>query len=134
MHIDVCKLFSDLIDTQSFSATAEMHGVTQSAVSQKIRTLEGHFSVPLLERGRHCVRLTPEGNFFRSQPKKCCQPMSGFTKAFMPSKVGSKAFLKIATVLSVGVHEIAALCESLPGKISERGTTDRIPKSEPGLL
>lgn len=106
MHIDVCKLFCDLVETQSFSSTAELHGVTQSAVSQKIRSLESHFSVPLVERGRHCVRLTPEGKLFL---KASHEMLSTYEKLHdgihaLQSKV--EGLLKIATVLSVGVHEL----------------------------
>ncbi|MEM7387162.1 MAG: LysR family transcriptional regulator, partial [Verrucomicrobiota bacterium] len=36
MHIETLRLFSELVETQSFSVVAERSGVTQSAVSQKI--------------------------------------------------------------------------------------------------
>ena len=106
MHIDVCKLFSDLIDTQSFSATAELHGVTQSAVSQKIRTLEGHFSVPLLERGRHCIKLTPEGELFLEASRRMLATYERLHEGIHALQSKVEGLLKIATVLSVGVHEL----------------------------
>ena len=106
MHIDVCKLFCDLIETQSFSATAELHGITQSAVSQKIRSLENHFSVPLLERGRHCVRLTPEGELFLDASRKMLTTYEELHEGIHTLQSKVEGLLKIATVLSVGVHEL----------------------------
>ena len=40
MLIQSLKIFCDLIDTQSFSKTAVLNGVTQSAVSQQIKSIE----------------------------------------------------------------------------------------------
>ena len=40
MHIETLKVFCDLVDTGSFSLAAAQNFVTQSAVSQQIRTLE----------------------------------------------------------------------------------------------
>ena len=106
MHIDVCKLFCDLIKTQSFSATAEIHGVTQSAVCQKIRALEAHFSVPLLERGRHCVRLTAEGEVFLKSSREMLEIYEQLHDDISALQSRVEGTLKIATVLSVGVHEL----------------------------
>ena len=106
MHIDVCKLFCDLIETQSFSATADLHGVTQSAVSQKIRSLENHFNVPLLERGRNRVRLTPEGALFLEASGKMLSTYEELHEGIDALQSKVEGLLKIATVLSVGMHEL----------------------------
>jgi len=46
MHIETLKVFRDLVDLQSFSLAAERNFITQSAVSQQIRTLEEKFKRP----------------------------------------------------------------------------------------
>ena len=106
MHIDVCKLFCDLLETQSFSATAERHCVTQSAVSQKIRALESHFSVSLVERGRNSITLTPEGGVFMEAAKKMLGVYEGLHRDINALQTNVNGVLKVATVLSVGVHEL----------------------------
>ena len=106
MHIDVCKLFCDLVETESFSGTAERHGVSQSAVSQKIRALESHLNVALVERGRHRMRLTREGEVYLNAAKKMLgiyETMHADIEALQQEVSGT---LKIATVLSIGVHEL----------------------------
>jgi DNA-binding transcriptional LysR family regulator len=45
----------------SFTRAADELSVTQSAVSQRVRTLEARLGVRLFERGHRRVRLTPEG-------------------------------------------------------------------------
>lgn len=64
MLIQSLKIFCDLIDTQSFSKTAVLNGVTQSAVSQQIKSIEHRQGRPLLERHKRKIGLTKEGEVF----------------------------------------------------------------------
>ena len=59
MHIETLKVFCDLVDLESFSLAAERNFITQSAVSQQIRTLEEKFKRRLLERirGRRIAKI-----------------------------------------------------------------------------
>src|SRR5918911_2471463 len=66
VQIETLKIFCDLVETKSFSQAAERNFVTQSAVSQQVRGLEGKFKRRLLERvrGRRELHLTQEGEAF----------------------------------------------------------------------
>jgi len=72
MHIETLKVFRDLVDLQSFSLAAERNFITQSAVSQQIKTLEDRFKRRLLERvrGRREVKLTPAGEVFYRESER----------------------------------------------------------------
>ncbi|MFN8528887.1 MAG: LysR family transcriptional regulator [Anaerolineae bacterium] len=61
--IDLQKLhvFHVVVQEGSFSAAAERLYITQSAVSQQIKTLESGIGRTLFDRGWHGVRLTPSG-------------------------------------------------------------------------
>lgn len=114
MHIETLKVFCDLVDTQSFSLAAERNFVTQSAVSQQIRTLEDKFKRRLLERvrGRREVRLTPAGEVFY---RECRTVLAAYDQLQegMRGLVGKiSGVVKVATVYSVGLHE-------LPPKVRE---------------
>lgn len=61
MKISRLKIFADLASTGSFSEAARLNGVSQSAVSQLLRSLEKEFSVPLIDRAQKHFTLTPEG-------------------------------------------------------------------------
>jgi LysR family transcriptional regulator, transcriptional activator of the cysJI operon len=114
MHIETLKVFCDLVDLQSFSLAAERNFITQSAVSQQIRTLEDKFKRRLLERvrGRREVRLTPEGEVFYRESKNVLDSYSQLNENMrgLVGKIGGT--VKVATVYSVGLHE-------LPPKVRE---------------
>lgn len=114
MHVETLKVFCDLVDMQSFSLAAERNFVTQSAVSQQIRTLEEKFKRRLLERvrGRREVRLTPAGEVFYREAKIVLASYDQMQES-MRGLVGKiSGTVKVATVYSVGLHE-------LPPKVRE---------------
>lgn len=62
--MDAIRLFCDVARQRSFSRGAELHGVTQSAASQRIRALEEELGVQLIDRSRRPLRLTPAGRTY----------------------------------------------------------------------
>ncbi len=114
MHIETLKVFCDLVEMQSFSMAAERNFVTQSAVSQQIRTLEEKFKRKLLERvrGRRDIQLTPSGEVFYKESKKVLDAFSQLNENMntLVGRIGG--VVKVATVYSVGLHE-------LPPKVRE---------------
>ena len=62
MHIENFKVFSDLVENQSFSRAAKLNGVTQSAVSQQLRAMEKNLNVLIVDRSQKQFRLTREGH------------------------------------------------------------------------
>lgn len=114
MHIETLKVFCDLVEMQSFSMAAERNFVTQSAVSQQVRTLEEKFKRKLLERvrGRRDIQLTPAGEVFYNESKKVLHAFNKLNEN-MNTLVGRiSGVVKVATVYSVGLHE-------LPPKVRE---------------
>lgn len=114
MHIETLKVFCDLVDLESFSLAAERNFITQSAVSQQIRTLEEKFKRRLLERvrGRREVKLTPAGDVFYQESRKVLAAYDQLQENLrgVVGKIGGT--VKVATVYSVGLHE-------LPDKVRE---------------
>ncbi len=108
MHIETLKVFCDLVDLESFSLAAERNFITQSAVSQQIRTLEDKFKRRLLERvrGRRDVKLTPAGDVFYKESKKVLAAYDEMQESLrgIVGKIGGT--VKVATVYSVGLHEL----------------------------
>lgn len=114
MHIETLKVFCDLVDLESFSLAAERNFITQSAVSQQIRTLEEKFTRRLLERvrGRREVKLTPAGDVFYKESQNVLSAYDELQESLrgVVGKIGGT--IKVATVYSVGLHEV-------PSKIRE---------------
>ena len=110
MHIETLKVFCDLVDLQSFSLAAERNFITQSAVSQQIRALEERFKRRLLERvrGRREIKLTPAGEVFYRESKNVLSAYDQLNESLrgLVGKIGGT--VKVATVYSVGLHEMPA--------------------------
>ena len=108
MHIETLKVFCDLVDLESFSLAAERNFITQSAVSQQIRTLETKFKRRLLERvrGRREVKLTAAGEVFYKESKKVLSAYDELHENLrgVVGKIGGS--VKVSTVYSVGLHEL----------------------------
>lgn len=110
MHIETLKVFCDLVDLQSFSLAAERNFITQSAVSQQIRSLEEKFKRKLLERvrGRRDVKLTPAGEVFYREAKNVLSAYDQLHESLrgLVGKIGGT--VKVACTYSVGLHEMPA--------------------------
>jgi DNA-binding transcriptional LysR family regulator len=61
MQLDHIDTFLDLLDSRSFSRTAERLGVTQSTVSDRVRSLEALVGAALFVRGRAGAQPTAAG-------------------------------------------------------------------------
>ncbi len=114
MHIETLKVFCDLVDLQSFSLAAERNFITQSAVSQQIRTIEEKFKRRFLERvrGRREVKLTAAGEVFHREAKNVLDAYGQMQENLrgLVGKIGGT--VKVSTTYSVGLHE-------LPVKVGE---------------
>lgn len=110
MHVETLKVFCDLVDLESFSLAAERNFITQSAVSQQIRTLEDKFKRRLLERvrGRSDVKLTPAGEVFYRESRHVLAAYNQLQESLrgVVGKIGGT--VKVATVYSIGLHELPA--------------------------
>lgn len=108
MHIETLKVFCDLVDLESFSLAAERNFITQSAVSQQIRSLEDKFKRRLLERirGRREVKLTAAGEVFYRESRNVLDAYEQLQENLrgVVGKIGGT--IKVATVYSVGLHEL----------------------------
>ena len=107
MHIETLKVFCDLVDTGSFSVAAAQNYVTQSAVSQQIRTLETRYGRKLVERAKRRVRPTPAGEIFYEISREIVarhQDLEARLQAFSNIVAGT---VRVATVHSVGLYEFS---------------------------
>lgn len=70
----------------SFTAAAEEIGMTQSAVSQQIKSLEVRLGVPLFERKPRGLALTDHGRRLLPQVDAALETLSAATGAFFPDQ------------------------------------------------
>src|SRR5919202_6377543 len=108
LQIETLKIFCDLVETKSFSQAAERNFVTQSAVSQQVRGLEGKFKRRLLERvrGRRELHLTQEGEAFYEASREVLQAYGRLVESMRQLSGTVAGTVRVATVYSVGLHEL----------------------------
>jgi len=108
MDIETLRLFVDLSGTHSFSKTAERNFMSQSAVSQRIRTLEQEYGQVLVERGkgRPGAQFTEAGLRLLDGAREILGRADALKRelAEMSGVVGGT--LRVATVYSIGLHAL----------------------------
>jgi DNA-binding transcriptional LysR family regulator len=106
MQIESLKVFCDLAETESFTKAAHINGVTQSAVSQQISSLERQFKSLLIERSKKKFRLTREGQVLYDYSKQIIQTYSSLFNKLQEIKNIVSGTIRVATIYSIGLHEL----------------------------
>ena len=106
MQIESLKLFCDLAETTSFTKAAKINGVTQSAVSQQISSLETKFDAVLIERSKKKFTLTKEGNTLYKYSKQIIQTYDELCHKIQEIQNVVTGTIKVVTIYSIGLHEL----------------------------
>jgi LysR family transcriptional regulator, transcriptional activator of the cysJI operon len=106
MQIDSFRVFRDLVESQSFSKAAQLNNITQSAVSQQIRSVEERFRIPLIERSSKRFALTREGDMLYQASKEIISQFDSLQHQFNEMRNIVSGNIRIATVYSIGLHEL----------------------------
>ena len=104
MQIESLKVFCDLTETESFTKAAQINGVTQSAVSQTISSLERQFKSLLIERSKKNFRLTAEGEVLYDYSKQILQMHDALHSKLQEIKEIISGNIRVATIYSIGLH------------------------------
>jgi DNA-binding transcriptional LysR family regulator len=106
MQIESLKVFCDLAETESFTKAAHINGVTQSAVSQQISSLERQFKSLLIERSKKRFRLTREGQVLYEFSKQIIQTYESLHSRLQEIKEIVSGTIRLATIYSIGLHDL----------------------------
>lgn len=106
MQIENLKIFADLVETKSFSKSAKLNNITQSAVSQQARAMERHFKVLLIDRSQKQFQLTREGQRVYESAKEILHTFDTLVSDLEELKKVISGTIRISTIYSVGLHEL----------------------------
>jgi DNA-binding transcriptional LysR family regulator len=106
MQIETLKMFCDLVDSESFTKAAQINGVTQSAISQQVSTLERTFKSLLVERGKKMFRLTREGQVLYDYSRQILGQRRELDDKLMELKNTISGSIEVATIYSIGLHDL----------------------------
>ena len=119
MHIENFKIFSDLVESESFSRAAKLNGITQSAVSQQLRAMEKHFNVLIVDRSQKQFRLTREGQKLFQSGKEIVYLYDKLNSELQEMKKVISGTIHISTVYSIGLHELPPYVKAFLTKYPE---------------
>ena len=106
MQIENFKIFADLVETKSFSKSAKINGITQSAVSQQARAMERHFKTLLIDRSHKQFQLTREGQRVYDASKELLHSYDKLLSELQEMKKVISGTIRISTIYSIGLHEL----------------------------
>lgn len=106
MQIENFKIFADLVETKSFSKSAKLNGITQSAVSQQARAMERQFKTLLIDRSQKQFQLTREGTRVYDAAKEVLHTYEKLLSELQEMKKVISGTIRISTIYSIGLHEL----------------------------
>ena len=108
LNLDSLQIFSDLVNTGSFSRTAEKNFVSQSAVSQRLKALEADYGQTLINRGQGRGKVSPTvaGEALYAGAKALLQSASALDAEMRQLSDEIAGTVRVATVYSVGLHAL----------------------------
>lgn len=119
MLMQQIKYFTTVVECKSFTEAAEQCYITQSAISQQIKSLERELGVQLIQRGNRKFSLTPAGEFFY---RNCLLLVEEFTRLKNETKQISRLsgnVLRVGALNGYGGSELLDAAAALLAKYPE---------------
>ncbi len=104
MNLDTLRLFCDVVQYQSFSRGAAMHGVSQSAATQAIHRMEKDLNVILFDRSVRPPQVTPEGELCARGFRELLQQYDDVITKVQMLGDSMSGQIRVGAIYSVGLH------------------------------
>lgn len=106
------KYFQSVVQNNSFSEAAELCHISQSAISQQIKSLESELGVQLLERKNRKFILTPAGEHFYKKSLILIADYEQLCRETLKIARGNEAALRIGYPKNYGGNQIRSALET----------------------
>lgn len=97
------SLFRLVAEQRSFTRAAELAGLTQSAVTRQIRSMENKLDVPLFERTTRSVALTAAGKWLLKESQRLLGDVDGILLRMHEEFTGAKKVVQVGVSRSIGL-------------------------------
>lgn len=114
MNLETAKLFCDVVELKNFSRAADIHGVSQSAVSQQIAQLEMEYHVQLVDRKKRPIALTPAGELFLTACKDIIERCQRLNNEIL-ELTRQNCRIHLAAIFSIGMHTLQPYVKKFMG-------------------
>ncbi|MFQ2621584.1 LysR family transcriptional regulator [Aeromonas caviae] len=112
VQLGTIELFCKAAELGSFTATAQVLGVTPASVSRSIQRLEARLGVKLFHRTTRSVRLTHDGELYREQCQQALEQIAEAERAITGRQRHPRGVLRISVGTVYAHHRLVPL---LPG-------------------
>jgi LysR family transcriptional regulator, transcriptional activator of the cysJI operon len=109
VNVDQLKVFRDIAATRSVSRGAGMNGVSQSAASQMLKSLEKSIGVKLLDSSTRPLSVTEAGHLYLDLCRDVLRRYDDFQNSVGTLRNTIDGTVRVAAIYSVGVSEMASL-------------------------
>lgn len=103
------RLFCEVVRRRSFSEAASIHGVTQSAASQRVSQLEKRLGVELINRGVRPLGLTEAGKRFHEGCEQVIHRYDSLERQVCG--IGQIGRIRVAAIYSAGIDLLSQIRE-----------------------
>lgn len=113
MQLKSIALFCDVARLGSFTAAAEANFISQSAVSQQVKSLEADLGVHLVAKKGRSFELTAAGRHFAAQAPKILDDLERLRGETVDIALGNPTSLSVGYLTSYDGWEVAAAIAAL---------------------
>jgi DNA-binding transcriptional LysR family regulator len=101
------RLFISVVDTGSFSAAAELLGISTSVVSRQVAALEAELGIRLLKRSTRRVALTEAGSLYLTRVRSLLTELEETNKSLKQPNTPVAGRFRVAAPTALGLSLIA---------------------------
>jgi len=125
MNKDAIRLFCDVAQCRSISKAAAIHGVTQSAVSQRLRALEEDLGVQLIDRSKRPLVLTGPGHEYYEGCLRLLSEYEQLKQRIAGGTVSGKmrGEVLVAAIYSAGIDMLNQITSDFEAKYPDTSVT-----------
>jgi len=105
MDLETANIFCDLVEIKNFSRTADLHGISQSAVSQQLAQLEMSHKTQFINRKKRPLELTIPGQAFYRACKDLLERYDQLNYE-LATLAKTKCRINLASIFSIGMHTL----------------------------
>lgn len=95
MHLNQLRYFVSVASCRSFTQAAELHYLTQTAITQQIKALEDSLGLQLVDRRKRPIELTPAGKVFYHEAKAILARMDDAVTKAHEASAGMEGSIRI---------------------------------------
>jgi len=110
------NLFREIANTRSMSRGAERCGVSQSAASQHVQEVERRLGMPLFDRSKRPLDLTPAGRYYAEFCRDVLRREEELTHVLESLKGEVEGTVRVVSIYSTGLSEMGRLQEEFSAR------------------